>query len=85
MTNQEKTILADLLDRYYEELTKTCEYNCNYCNYGVMQDYSGDCTCAIDVAYKIVANDVEPEDNFVEKQFMNYFIKDLVNKGIIKG
>lgn len=57
MTNKDKAKLVQLLDEYYEELSKTCDYDCTNCEMGILESYGSGYSCAIDT----VANNIEEE------------------------
>lgn len=57
MTKQEKEKLVLLLDDYYKELSKTCNYDCCNCDMGILESYGSGYSCAIDT----VANNIEEE------------------------
>lgn len=39
MTRQDKEKLSLLLNKYYNELTKTCCYDCYNCELGILEGY----------------------------------------------
>ena len=57
MTKQEKEKLVILLDEYYKELAKSCDYDCSNCEMGILESYGSGYSCAIDT----VANNIESE------------------------
>lgn len=57
MTRKDKENLVSLLDEYYKELSKTCDYDCTNCEMGILESYGSGYSCAIDT----VANNIESE------------------------
>ena len=56
MTEQNLMQLLSLLDKYYQEQSKTCEYDCYNCDLGILRGYDDDHTCAIEVITEKIAN-----------------------------
>lgn len=57
MTKNDKEKLVSLLDEYYKELSKICNYDCANCEIGILESYGSGYSCAIDT----VANNIESE------------------------
>ena len=49
MTEQNLKQLSALLDEYYKEQAKTCDYDCYNCELGVLRGYSDGHSCAIEI------------------------------------
>lgn len=56
MTEQNLMQLLSLLDEYYQEQSKTCEYDCYNCDLGILRGYDDDHTCAIEVITEKIEN-----------------------------
>lgn len=56
MTEQNLMQLLSLLDEYYQEQSKTCEYDCCNCDLGILRGYEDDHTCAIEVITEKIEN-----------------------------
>ena len=54
MTEQNKKQLLSLLDEYYREQAKTCDYNCCTCRFGVLRDYGYGHSCAIEFVSEVL-------------------------------
>ena len=48
MTKQDKEKLSLLLDSYYDELIKSCKYDCYNCELGILEGYCDGHSCAIE-------------------------------------
>ena len=48
MTIQNKKQLSILLDEYYGELSKTCNYDCYNCELGIIEGYGYGHSCSIE-------------------------------------
>lgn len=56
MTEQNLKMLSSLLDEYYKEQSKTCDYDCYNCELGILEGYGCGHSCAIEtVSSKINA------------------------------
>lgn len=50
-----KNQLYSLLDEYYTELSKTCNYDCYNCDLGVLESYGSGYTCSVEVVMRKLA------------------------------
>ena len=61
MTRQDKEKLSLLLNKYYNELTKTCCYDCYNCELGILEGYCSGHSCAIETVSRKLDEDLEEE------------------------
>lgn len=54
MTKQDLKQLSFLLDEYYKEKSKTCNYDCYNCELGVLEGYGNGHSCAIEAVMREV-------------------------------
>lgn len=57
MTEKDLKMLSSLLNKYYKEQAKTCDYDCYNCELGVLRGYCSGHSCAIE----IVESEVDAE------------------------
>lgn len=58
MTEQNLKMLASLLDEYYKEQSKTCDYDCYNCELGILEGYGAGHSCAIETVAREVNVDL---------------------------
>ena len=58
MTRQDLKMLGSLLDKYYEEQSKTCDYNCCNCDLGILEGHGYGHSCAIEVITRKIAEEL---------------------------
>lgn len=49
MTEKDLKMLSSLLNEYYKEQAKTCDYDCCNCELGILRGYGSWYSCAIEV------------------------------------
>lgn len=54
MTEYNLKMLSNLLDEYYKEQSKTCNYDCYNCELGVLEGYCSGHSCAIETVVRKV-------------------------------
>jgi hypothetical protein len=54
MTEQNLKELSYLLEKYYKEKAKTCDYNCCNCELGILEGYGDGYSCAIETVERNV-------------------------------
>lgn len=52
--------LALLLDEYYKESAKTCEYDCYNCELGILEGHGYGYSCSIEIVMKNVVQELCP-------------------------
>ena len=60
MTRQKKEQLSSLLDEYYQELSKTCNYDCYNCEFGVLEGYGSGHSCSVETVMRQIDEDLYP-------------------------
>lgn len=60
MTKQDLNMLVSLLDDYYKEQSKTCDYDCYNCELGVLRGYGDGYSCAIEVVERNIVEELYP-------------------------
>lgn len=60
MTRQKLEQLSLLLDEYYKEKSKTCEYDCYNCELGVLEGYGSGHSCAIETVARNIDEELYP-------------------------
>ena len=60
MTKQNLKQLLSLLDEYYQEQSKTCNYDCYNCDLGILRGYEWDYSCAIEIITEKIENMLYP-------------------------
>lgn len=65
MTEQNLKMLSSLLDEYYKEQSKTCDYDCYNCELGILESYGSGHSCAI----ATVANQIDMELYNIKMKF----------------
>lgn len=58
MTIQKQEQLSSLLDEYYNELSKTCNYDCYNCGPGVLEGYGSGHSCSIETVMRKIGEDL---------------------------
>lgn len=61
MTMQDKKELSLLLYKYYNELAKTCNYDCYNCELGILEGYCNGHSCSIETVSRKLDEDLEEE------------------------
>ncbi len=64
MTRQNQEQLLSLLGEYYNELSKTCKYDCYNCELGVLKDYGSGHSCSIEIVTRKIDEDLYENKNF---------------------
>lgn len=65
MREQDLKMLSSLLNEYYKEQAKTCDYDCYNCELGVLRGYYDGHSCAIE----IVESEVDAELYRIKMKF----------------
>ena len=60
MTRQNKEKLALLLDEYYKELAKTCEFDCYNCELGMLEGHGYGYSCSIETVVRNIELELYP-------------------------
>lgn len=60
MTEQKLKQLSSLLDEYYYELSKTCEYDCYNCELGILEGVCSAHSCSIEVVGRYIDEQLYP-------------------------
>ena len=60
MTRQKLEQLSSLLDEYYFEKSKTCEYDCYNCELGILEGYGSGHSCSIENVDRNIDNELYP-------------------------
>lgn len=60
MKKQDKENLLSLLDKYYKELAKTCEYDCYNCELGMLEGYGYGYSCSIETVIRNIELELYP-------------------------
>lgn len=60
MTKQKLRQLLSLLDEYYQEKSKICNYDCYNCDLGVLPGYGYDHSCAIEIITSKIEDELCP-------------------------
>lgn len=60
MTRQDLKMLGSLLDDYYTKQSKTCNYDCNNCELGVLRGYGDGYSCSIEVVARNIVEELYP-------------------------
>lgn len=58
MTKRNLEILSDLLNEYYQEHCKTCNYDCSNCELGVLEGCGYGHSCAVETVIREVNVDL---------------------------
>ena len=58
MTLQKQEQLSSLLDEYYNELSKTCNYDCYNCELGILESYGSGHSCSIETVTRKISEDL---------------------------
>ena len=58
MTIKKQEQLSSLLQEYYNELSKTCDYDCYNCDLGVLEDYGSGHSCSIEIVMRKIDEDL---------------------------
>ena len=56
MTEQNLKQLLSLLDEYYQEQSKTCNYDCYNCDLGILRGHGWGRSCAIEISTEKIEN-----------------------------
>ena len=57
--------MFSLLDEYYKYKSKTCNYECNDCELGVLKNHGQhSCSCAIDLIMHTIDDELPAETDF---------------------
>lgn len=54
MTKENKKHLIELLDALYVEKSKSCDFDCYNCEYGILEDYYSGHSCSIEYVSDLV-------------------------------
>lgn len=60
MTEQNLKQLLSLLDKYYQEQSKTCNYDCYNCDLGILRGRGWGLSCAIEIITEKIENMLYP-------------------------
>ena len=60
MTEQKLKQLLSLLNEYYKEKSKTCEFNCFGCDLAILKGCGYGPSCSIDVVVASIENELYP-------------------------
>lgn len=60
MTKLDKERLAFLLDEYYKELAKTCEFDCYNCELGILEGHGSGHSCSIETVARKIDEELYP-------------------------
>lgn len=60
MKKQDKENLLSLLDKYYKELAKTCEYDCYNCELGILEGHGYGYSCSIETVIRNIELELYP-------------------------
>lgn len=60
MKKQDKENLLSLLDKYYKELAKTCEYDCYNCELGMLEGHGYGYSCSIETVIRNIELELYP-------------------------
>jgi hypothetical protein len=60
MKKQDKENLLLLLDKYYKELAKTCEYDCYNCELGMLEGHGYGYSCSIETVIRNIELELYP-------------------------
>ena len=58
MTEQKKKQRLSLLNEYYDEQSKTCDYDCYNCDIGVLEGYGSGHSCAIETVIRKIEEEL---------------------------
>lgn len=64
MTRQKQEQLSSLLNEYYDEMSKVCDYDCYNCELGVLEGYSSGHSCSIEIIMRKIDEDLYENKNF---------------------
>lgn len=62
MTREKRKQLSLLLDEYYNELSKTCNYDCYNCGLGILESYGSINSCSIETVTRKIDEDLYEEE-----------------------
>lgn len=62
MTREKRKQLYLLLDEYYNELSKTCNYDCYNCELGILESYGSGTSCSIETVARKIDEDLYEEE-----------------------
>lgn len=60
MTEQNLKQLSYLLDEYYKEQSKTCDYDCCNCDLGILEGHGYGHSCAIETVTRKIYEELYP-------------------------
>lgn len=58
MTKEKSQQLLNLLDEYYNELVKTCNFDCYSCEFGILEGYGYGHSCAIETVTRKIEEEL---------------------------
>ena len=58
MTKEKQQQLLTLLDEYYNELSKTCDFNCDICDLGMLEGYGYGYSCPVEKVARKIGEDL---------------------------
>lgn len=62
MTREKRKQLSLLLNEYYNELSKTCNYDCYNCELGILEGYCNSHSCSIETVTRKIDEDLYEEE-----------------------
>lgn len=62
MTREKRKQLSFLLYEYYSELFKTCNYDCDNCELGILESYGSGTSCSIETVARKIDGDLYEEE-----------------------
>ena len=60
MTKLDKERLVFLLDEYYKELARTCEFDCRNCELGILEGHGYGYSCSIETVVRNIELELYP-------------------------
>lgn len=67
MTREKRKQLSLLLDEYYNELSKTCNYDCYNCELRILESYGSGTSCSIETVTRKIDEDLYEEEREMTK------------------
>lgn len=65
MKRQKQEQLLSLLEEYYNELSKICDYDCCNCELGILEGYGSGHSCSIETIVRKIDKDLY--ENFLKE------------------